>query len=401
MEESNLSNFRGRLQSLAHKYFYNFKSYKVFSAIFSKGDIASLKELAKDKSIVITRPDKGKGVVILNRDIYVDKVKDLISDSAKFAEVKDSIQTYSLRIEDKVNSFLRKLKSASVITENLYKDLYVSGTGPGVLYGLPKIHKPNFSQCFQFRPIFAAYNTASYKLSKFLVPILSPLTTNSYTVKNSYNFVDEIVKVSNADSLFMASFDVENLFTNIPLSETVGICLEKLFPFPDSSVLGMTRNFFKTFLELSVMNSFFIFEQKLYKQLDGLGMGLPLGPTMANIFMCHNEEKWLADCPETFRPLFYNRYIDDTFLLFKDKTHAHLFLNYLNDKHDNIKFTMEGEDKGALSFLDVLISRENDKFVTSVYRKNTFSGLGTSYFSYMCNSFKVNALKTLVHRAYY
>ena len=89
-----------------------------------------------------------------------------------------------------------------------------------MLYGLPKIHKPNFL----FRPIFAAHNTSSFILAKFLVPILNPFTVIEFTTDNSYSFVKDITAVDNASRLFMASFDVENLFTNIPLTETIEIC---------------------------------------------------------------------------------------------------------------------------------------------------------------------------------
>ena len=59
---------------------------------------------------------------------------------------------------------------------------YVSESGPGVLYGLPKIHKPNFCTDYQFRPIFAAYNAPTFNIAKFLEQTLSPLTVNSHTV---------------------------------------------------------------------------------------------------------------------------------------------------------------------------------------------------------------------------
>ncbi len=70
---------------------------------------------------------------------------------------------------------------------------------------------------------------------------MSPFTTNDYSVKNSYSFVDEIASFPNASKYFMVSFDVENLFTNIPLQETIEICLEYLFK--DNSVaFGLNRN---------------------------------------------------------------------------------------------------------------------------------------------------------------
>ena len=172
----------------------------------------------------------------------------------------------------------------SLLSDEVYKQLYVTGSGPGILYGSPKIHKSNFATDFPLRPIFAASNTASYKLSKFLVPILAPFTTNEYTVTISFSFVNDVSKVHNADSFHMVSFDVENLFTNIHLHETINICLQFIFPNVSSTVLGLCRDLFRKLLELSVLNSFFIFNSKLYKQTEGLRMGLCLGPTFVLIY---------------------------------------------------------------------------------------------------------------------
>ena len=94
----------------------------------------------------------------------------------------------------------------------------------------------------RFLPI-AAYNTASYKIAKFLVPILHPLTSNEYCFSNCYSFINNICTKQNDDKLYMVSFDFENLFTNIPLRETVDICIEKLFAISDT-VLGLNRLYF-------------------------------------------------------------------------------------------------------------------------------------------------------------
>lgn len=118
-----------------------------------------------------------------------------------------------------------------------------------------------------------------------------------------------------SSSCFMASFDVESLFTNIPLKETIDICIKSLFS-TATEVLGITSKYFRSLLELAVTNSFFIFNEKFYRQTEGVGMGLPLGPTFANIFMCHYEKVWLDSCPSDFAPLFYRRYVDDCFLFF-------------------------------------------------------------------------------------
>ena len=95
-------------------------------------------------------------------------------------------------------------------------------------------------------------------------------------------------------------------------------------------------------------------------------MGSPLGPTLANIFMCHHEQRSLAEFPSSHEPSHYYRYVDDTFMLFKTQAQVNSFLNYLNSKHPNIKFTCKLEQQGHLSFSDVNISRENGSFIAYV-----------------------------------
>ena len=98
-------------------------------------------------------------------------------------------------------------------------------------------------------------------------------------------------------------------------------------------------------------------------------MGSPLSPAIANIFMCNFENKWLKDCPHSLKPVFYRWYVDDIFVLFSPLDQAEKFKKYLSSKHTNINFSLEKENDGRFSFLDVNIFREKGKFVTNVYRK--------------------------------
>ena len=78
----------------------------------------------------------------------------------------------------------------------------------------------------KFRPILSAVNTPGYDLAKFLIPILELLTQNEFSVKDFFRFAKEITKYDS--SIFMASLDVESLFTNIPLKETINNCFSDL-----------------------------------------------------------------------------------------------------------------------------------------------------------------------------
>ena len=129
-------------------------------------------------------------------------------------------------------------------------------------------------------------------------------------------------------------------------------------------------------------------------------MGSFLGPILANIFLSHYEENWLNKCPAEFKPSFYRRYVDDIFALFESLESAHLFREYMSSKHQNINFTIEQEIIGPLSFLDVKICLKNGKFVTSVYRKPTFSGVFTNYKSFIPTYQKRGLLHTLLYKTH-
>lgn len=230
-----------------------------------------------------------------------------------------------------------------------------------------------------------------------MIPFLSDLTTNAFTIKNSTSFAKEILQFD--PSKILVSFDVSSLFTNIPLVETTNFILGRLFQ-NDDNHMGIDKASFRKLLQISTQDSYFLFNDSVYQQIDGVSMGSPLAPTLANIFMCDLERKFMENCPLEFKPCVYKRYVDDTLALFDNLDQAKKFLQYINKIHPNINFTMETEEEMQLPFLDILISRKNNTMSTGIYRKPTFTGLGTNFFSYIPTLFKINAMKTLLHRAY-
>ena len=154
----------------------------------------------------------------------------------------------------------------------------------------------------------------TYKIATFLESILSCLTLNELTVKDTFSLAKEIFEQD--CSFYMGSLDVDSLFSNIALEETINICTESIYDQNDS-VEGLNKSEFKELLSLATKESYFIFNQFLYKQIDGVAMGSPLGPTLANAFFCFYEKKRLEQCPEEVKPVYYRRYVDNHFLLFR------------------------------------------------------------------------------------
>ena len=115
----------------------------------------------------------------------------------------------------------------------------------------------------------------------------------------------------------------------------------------------------------------FLHKDTVYKQINGVMMGSPLGPTVANFFMANLETKLFEETSQT-HPKLYLRYVDDIFAVFDDQQSCTQFLDTLNSQHPNIKFTVE-KSTGTLAFLDVKIKINENDFDT--WRKPTSLGL--------------------------
>ena len=107
------------------------------------------------------------------------------------------------------------------------------------------------------------------------------------------------------------------------------------------------------------MSHFFTFDNKYYCQLDGVAMGSPLGPTLANVFLCHFEKHWLSDCLQDFCPNIYRRYVDNIYVTFNSHEQLKKFVEYMDTKHPDIKFTFKHEHNNTFRC-------ENNKLKTSV-----------------------------------
>ena len=368
--------------------------------VLSREEKTALISLSNNLDLIIQKSDKGNSVVLIDRETYVRKVNEILGDSTKFKKIvhdPNKRLNFIISQERKVTDVLKVLLDKGSLDQTLYDKLRPTGSRLGALYGLCKVHKKSTDGSPPFRPILSAIGTPTYKLAKFLVPKLSPLTSNEYTVSSSFSFAEEIREQDS--NLFMASLDVDSLFTNIPLEETIDICVDGLFQ--ENDVIDkMTKEDFRSLLESAAQESCFTFDNILYRQIDGVAMGSPLGPCFANAFLCYHEKSWLDNCPSEFKPVYYRRYVDDIFVLFSSPDHLPQFQEYLNKQHRNINFTSEVEENDCLPFLDISVKRDPNKFATNIYRKPTFSGVYSNFSSFIPIGYKFGLVFTLLHRMF-
>ena len=247
-----LSQIKARLSYLANSYFYN---YKPSPRILRQHRV--LRNFRKNKDIIITKPDKGNGVVILDRKLYDNAIQELISDTSKFEKLNEDP---ALKSEASLQRFLRKLKQKNFFTENEYDKLYPSGSAPVRIYGTRKMHKFSPSDSFpKLRPVVSFIGTFNYSLARFLCDLLSPLVPNDYSCKDTFSFVSQI-KNGNLSKKFLVSFDVTSLFTNIPLKETIDIAINLIFN--QNPNLKITKKELKKLFLFDTSQTHFIFNSK-------------------------------------------------------------------------------------------------------------------------------------------
>ena len=187
-------------------------------------------------------------------------------------------------------------------------------------------------------------------------------------------------------------FDVLSLFTNVPLNETIYIIIKRIYDKKEINT-DIPKKEMRELLYLCTKNAHFTLNNKTYFQVDGVAMGSPLGPVLANIFMVKLERNTIPALSNDM--LLWKRYVDDTICLIKI-TSINKVLDTLNSYHTNIKFTIEIEPENKISFLDVLLIRSNSLISTKVYRKNTNTYIYMNWKSFSPNNWKWGTLKTLV-----
>ena len=125
----------------------------------------------------------------------------------------DKELNYVLNLKEKNINVLKDLNNKEQIAEVDYNHPYPCGSHPGILYAMAKEHQPVTDRCPSLRPIFSAINTPSYKLAQFLVLLVKPLTSNDYTIKDSFSFADEASSFDCAHHI--SSFDILSLYLPI------------------------------------------------------------------------------------------------------------------------------------------------------------------------------------------
>ena len=351
--------------------------------------IKSIQSKIKDNNLIMTRADKGNSIVILCKGEYQQKINTFLEKEDPLLLKKDP----TLKIQNKLKTTLKDINGI-LSNQDKFKIINMNPTPPK-LYGLIKIHKENAP----IRPVVSYTNSPLSKLCFKLNQIYRDTSqfNAKHTIKNSVELSKTLKNVKVPNNGVLVSFDVTNMFPNIPNYDCLQIIANTL---TIQNVNPVIKNEILSLFDLCINENYFQYDNKFYKQKDGLAMGSPLSPLLAEVFMSNLEENFLKS--EYAKNIsFWYRYVDDILVCFTgNDTDLQHTLNHLNSLHQKINFTMEKEKDNQINFLDITITRSHGEFSFDIYRKPTFTDTSIPANSTHPNSHKLAAYKSMIHRAF-
>lgn len=390
MEETEKEQARARIATRISNYKRNIKNSEKEKFILYSYEEAKRFLKKHENTIIVTTADKGNKTVVMYKDEYRKKMKELLNDK----------KTYKIIEADPTEKLINK--NNNIITE-LYKNKFITkfekikltaytGNAPQ-LYGLPKTHKHNLPM----RPISASCNVPCFELSKFIGVILKNLVSLEYNIPNSIELKRKLEDVIIDRDEIMISFDVVSLFTNIPIHLAIKNIMDQWHKLKDYTAIDK-RTFLKILQFCLNENNYFNFDDKIYQQQYGMPMGNPLSPTIANIILDTLLDDAIKELnAKNIQIKFLTKYVDDLFAVIK-KADEEIILDTLNAYHNKIKFTVEKEKDGTLPYLDMMIINDNSKIITNWYAKPTSSGRMINFYSTQPLQMKLNTGKSFIKK---
>ena len=254
----------------------------------TKQERIGLSQLKKDKDRVTLTVDKGVAMVVMDREDYNNKAQELLNSPAYRSLPRDPTD----KIKAQLITKLRKIKKDSNLDEGMYRAMYPTGCVPPKFYGLPKIHKTGKP----LRPIVSSRGSVMYGVAKVISKVLNPLVGNSpHHIQSTGDFVSKAKRLTLQTGECLSSYDVTSLFTSVPIDPALNIIrdlLEKDEKLNDRTVLSV-QNIIEL-LGVCLHNTYFSFQNKFYEEIEGVAMGSPVSPIVANLLMEDFERKALV-----------------------------------------------------------------------------------------------------------
>ena len=269
----------------------------------TKQENDALHELLHNDKIVIRQADKGSGIVIVNREDYINKLTEEMDKSDACAETEGN---QAERAFKEVKKLANKMYRDGAISKDMQQYLIPRYPRAGELKGNPKLHK----QGAPMRTIVNGISTATERMAEVAEHELNEFVEGSPSyIQDRTDFLQKLSEVQQSlpEYTVVFCFDVAKLYPSVPRQEGNQECKEGLEIRKKPSVL---TEYVVEMIQTVLDNNVFVFNNTSYVQTEGIAIGSRLGKA----FACSDMRKWEEKLREFDKqPLFYKRFIDDGF----------------------------------------------------------------------------------------
>ncbi|CAF1501420.1 unnamed protein product [Rotaria sordida] len=280
----------------------------------TKQERIAMNEIKNNKEIIVIPADKGGKIVVMNQKDYKEKMEEKLNDKKTYEQVKDPTNM----IKNKLNELLNKLLSQRKIDKHMKKYLTSIDDLPK-LRGQPKLHKINNPM----RIITCSSNSILTPLSKFVYTYIKQLREKiQNTIKNTNDLIQKLSKTKIEPNEYLASLDVEDLYTNVPVTRAIDIVINELGYSEKFCQSSFSKTDIKQMLLLILNNGYVEFDGKVYRQVKGLPMGNNISPLLADLYMDNYIKQKLSYLDSTNKIW---RYVDD---ILTPRSQSNLVSNY-------------------------------------------------------------------------
>uniref|UniRef100_A0A803SUQ2 Reverse transcriptase domain-containing protein n=1 Tax=Anolis carolinensis TaxID=28377 RepID=A0A803SUQ2_ANOCA len=351
----------------------------------SNTELEIIKRLANMPEYTWKPADKGGAIVLLNTTDYIKEAERQLTNEHFYRTLnKDPV--------DKIRSIIRTVCSEGLalgyISIQTHEFLIKQFPRTPLFYMLPKIHKGIHPP--PGRPIVSGIGSILEPIAKYVDHFLQPFVTQTKSyIKDTRHFINTVESLHIPEGAILMTLDITALYTSIPLEEARQVIKDVL---DTRASLSPPTHFLMDLLDIVLENNYFKFGTQFYLQVCGVAMGSSLAPAIANLFVAYLETKFIynstynLDLPDM---IYYGRYIDDIFSIFRSDTAASHFRTWINTIHDHIKFT-DTCDRNKINFLDVCVFRKSNRLYVKNYTKPTDRNSLLHFNSFHHHSLKSN-----------
>lgn len=307
-------------------------------------------------NLMIAKADKGRTIVIIDKDLYKWKVTDFVQENHYEQLHKDPTESYHKQTQKAIQD-----SNALIDKQRRKYPAQIKPQAPK-LNAQIKIHRDNAP----VRPVVKNIHAPTYKLAKFLTKWLSETLQlpNAIVTQNTIQLAHDLNAIKLEETHKLTTFDIKDLYVNIPIEEVIQTTKTLLHNKKLDNTLQQTILLLHTILT----QNYGQFDDKFYQPNKGTTMGSPLSSLIAEIFLQYYEDHIIKNNLENKKIIFYNRYVDNILIIFDSwKTTAEQIQNYMNNICQQLKFKQTVEENNSINYLDLTLTRQNNAITINIF----------------------------------